>query len=524
MRNYDLIVIGAGPAGEKGAALAAHFGKSVAFIQRDVVPGGACVNTGTIPSKTLRESALHLSGFKQRGLHSVDMALRGDIHVADFLQRKREVCEKEWDLIEENLRWNGIERYRGIGRLASPHEVVVDTSGHDITLHGDVILIATGSSPFRAPDIPFDDVCIYDSDTILDLDRIPRTMAVVGAGVIGCEYASIFAALGIKVTLIDGRTELLGHIDGEIVDVLLREMKNRLRINLQLGNNVEDINVSDECVALKLTNGRTINAEKVLFAGGRQSNTADLNLDCIGVETGARGIIPVNEHYQTNVPNIYAAGDVVGFPALASTSMEQARVAVVHAFNLEYETELVKQWPYGIYTIPELSMIGKTEEECMTEGIDYEVGRAYYRNNARGQIVGDTAGMLKLVFNPEDRKLLGIHMVGESASELIHTGMMVMQLGGTIDAFVQSVFNYPTLGDIYKHAADDGLSRIARRRRQADLVLSEAAGFEAEIEERIRRREESTRGGHDGHHVNGNIARVDAGSVQADAPKVRGDE
>lgn len=517
MRSYDLIVIGAGPAGEKGAALAAHFGKSVALIQRDVVPGGSCVNTGTIPSKTLRESALHLSGFKQRGLHGVDMALRSDISVHDFLQRKREVCEKEWDMIEENLRWHGIERYRGIGRFISPHEIVVDTAGHDITLHGDIVLIATGSAPFRAPHIPFDDECIYDSDTVLDLDRIPKTMAVVGAGVVGCEYASMFAALGIKVTLIDGRTELLGHVDREIVDVLLREMKNRLRVNLQLGNNVEDIDVGANCVAMKLSNGRTINAEKVLFAAGRQSNTADLELDHVGVETGERGVIPVNEYYQTNIPNIYAAGDVIGFPALASTSMEQARVAMVHAFNLEYENELVKQWPYGIYTIPELSMIGKTEEECLKAGIDYEVGRAYYRNNSRGQIIGDTAGMLKLVFDPETRKLLGIHIVGESASELIHTGMMVMQLDGTIDVFMRAVFNYPTLGDIYKHAADDGLSRIARRRRQQQQVLSEAAEFEAEIAARIKEREGASTPT-DAHHANGHMARIDAGSVQADAP------
>lgn len=516
MRNYDLIVIGAGPAGEKGAALAAHFGKSVALIQKEVVPGGACVNTGTIPSKTLRESALHLSGFKQRGLHGVDMAMRGDIHVSDFLQRKREVCEKEWDMIEENLRWHGIERYRGAGRIVSPHEVVVDTAGHDITLHGEVILIATGSSPFRAPHVPFDDVCIYDSDTVLDLDRIPKTMAVVGAGVIGCEYASIFAALGIKVTLIDGRTELLGHIDGEIVDVLLREMKNRLRINLQLGNNVENIKVNAACVDLTLSNGRTMNFEKVLFAGGRQSNTADLRLENAGITLGERGIIPVNEFYQTTTPNIYAAGDVVGFPALASTSMEQARVAVVHAFNLEYETKLVKEWPYGIYTIPELSMIGKTEEECLKENIDYEVGRAYYRNNARGQIIGDTAGMLKLVFNPTDRKLLGIHIVGEIAAELIHTGMMVMQLDGSIDNFVQTVFNYPALGDIYKQAADDGLSRLARRRKQADLILSEAAEFEASLEKRILSGEQSRAHSHESQ--NGHPARAEAHAVQVDAP------
>jgi NAD(P) transhydrogenase len=521
MRSYDLIVIGSGPAGEKGAALAAQFGKSVAFIQREVVPGGACVNTGTIPSKTLRESALHLSGFKQRGLHGVDVALRSDITVSDFLQRKREVCEKEWDLIEENLRWSGIERYRGVGRLVSPHEVMVDSAGHDIALQGDVILIATGSSPLRSEEIPFDDIIIYDSDTVLDLDRIPKTMAVVGAGVIGCEYAAIFAALGIKVTLIDGRTELLSHVDREIVDVLLREMKNRLRINLQLGNNVEDIQVGDECVSLTLTNKRVINAEKVLFAAGRKSNTEDLNLENAGVESGERGLIPVNEHYQTNIPNIYAAGDVIGFPALASTSMEQARVAVVNAFDLPYESKLVKEWPYGIYTIPEMSMIGKTEEQCLKSGTDYEVGRAYYRNSSRGQIIGDTAGMLKLIFDPADRTILGIHMVGESASELIHTGMMVMQLNGTIDTFVQTVFNYPTLGDIYKHAADDGLRRLARRRKQHEMILSEADDLEASLAARIQRKIKNSKAKNGTALLAG---KADAGALKVDAPTVTSDE
>jgi NAD(P) transhydrogenase len=489
MRSYDLIVMGAGPAGEKGAALAAHFGKNVALIQQDVVPGGACVNTGTIPSKTLRESALHLSGFKQRGLYSVDMSLRPDITVADFMQRKREVCEKEWDLIEENMRWHGVDRYRGTGRFVSPHEVIVDTSGYDITLHGENILIATGSSPYHPEGVPFDNEYIYDSDTILDLDRIPDTLAVVGAGVIGCEYASIFAALGVKVTLIDGRTELLGHVDRETVDLLLRQMKNRLRIQLQLGANVEGIDVGSSDVTLKLSNGRAVVAEKVLYTAGRQSNTADLELGNAGVQTGKRGLITVNQDYQTNVPHIYAAGDVIGFPALASTSMEQARVAMVHAFHLQYETELAPLLPYGIYTIPELSMVGKTEEECLAAGIDYEVGRAYYRNNSRGQIIGDTAGMVKIVFDPDSRKLLGIHIIGDEATELIHVGMMVMLLDGTLDVFVKSVFNYPTLGEIYKYAAEDALGRIARRQRQKDLVLSEADAIEKRFMERQRQRQ-----------------------------------
>jgi NAD(P) transhydrogenase len=529
IRSYDLIVMGAGPAGEKGAALAAHFGKNVALIQQEVVPGGACVNTGTIPSKTLRESALHLSGFKQRGLYGVDMSMRPDITVADFMQRKREVCEKEWDLIEENLRWHGIDRYRGTGRFVSPHEVSVGASGHDISLHGENILIATGSSPYHPEGVPFDHENIYDSDTILDLDRIPTTLAVVGAGVIGCEYASIFAALGVKVTLIDGRTELLGHADREIVDLLLRQMRNRLHLQLQLGENVADISTDAAGTTLKLTNGRAITADKVLYAAGRQSNTAELGLHNAGVETGKRGIITVNENYQTNVPHIYAAGDVIGFPALASTSMEQARVAIVHAFNLQYETELAPLLPYGIYTIPELSMIGKTEENCLEEGIDYEVGRAYYRNNSRGQIIGDTAGMLKIVFDPATRKMLGIHIIGDEATELIHAGMMVMLLDGTLDVFVQSVFNYPTLGEIYKYAAEDALGRIARRQRQKDLVLSEAESIEKRFLERQRQRrlaqeaEHARTGETASPATNGAGAQASAAGAQAGAASMQSD-
>ncbi|HVF09925.1 MAG TPA: Si-specific NAD(P)(+) transhydrogenase [Abditibacteriaceae bacterium] len=493
MKSYDLIVIGSGPAGERGAALAAELGVSVAMIEREVVPGGAGVNTGTVPSKTLRESALHLSGFRQRGLHGVDMSMRPNITVSDFMQRKREVVEKEWDLIEENMRWHNIDRYRGHARFASPHEVVVDTSGYDMTLHGEVILIATGSSPYRSPEVPFDDVSICDSDTILNLDCIPKTMAVVGAGVIGCEYASIFAALGIDVTLIDGRTELLSNVDREIVDVLMRQMRNRLRIQLQTGQDVESLACEDAVIKVKLKSGREIMVEKVLYAAGRQSNTADLGLDEVGVVTGKRGILPVNENYQTNVPHIYAAGDVIGFPALASTSMEQARVAMVCAFDLKHKTKLAALLPYGIYTIPEISMIGETEEQCLEKGVDYEVGRAYYRNTIRGQIMGDTAGMIKIVFVPgqkeKERRLLGIHIIGDDAAELIHVGMMVMQLGGTLSAFTQSVFNIPTLGDIYKQAAYDGLSRLKRRQRQKDLVLSQATSMARRFARRQREKQ-----------------------------------
>ncbi len=465
MKNYDLIVIGSGPAGEKGACQAAYFGKSVALIEKEPAPGGACVNTGTIPSKTLRESALQLTGLKQRGLYGVDVSMRPNISISDFMYRERVVVEKSWELIDDNIGRHGIDVYRGCASFIEPHVVEVNLGSSQIQLHGEHVLIATGSAPFHPPTIPFDHDSIYDSDSILNLDRIPKTLAVVGAGVIGCEYACIFAALGVEVTLIDGRTELLGHIDQEISDALLRQMRNRLKIHLHLGEDVEKVDVRESCVNLSLKGGRQVNVEKVLYAAGRQSNTATLGLDKAGVESGKRGIIKVNEDYQTNVSHIYAAGDVIGFPALASTSIEQARAAVVHAFDLEYKAKLAPVVPYCIWTIPEVATVGVTEEECLAKGIDYEVGRAYYRNNARGQIIGDTGGQVKIVFAPDTHKLLGLHMVGESAADLVHIGVMVMQLDGTIEAFVDTVFNFPTLSDTLKYAAYDGLDRLSRRQR-----------------------------------------------------------
>jgi len=464
MSEYDLIVIGSGPAGEKGAAQAAYFKKKVALVEKEKVVGGACVNTGTIPSKTLRESALHLSGFRQRGLFGVDLAVKRDISVNDFMYRKQQVVEKEWDLIEENLRRHQITRYRGRARFLSNTEIEVDNGSRKFVITGDVILIATGSSPLRPPAIPFNDQVICDSDSILNLDRIPRSLAVVGAGVIGCEYATIFAAMGVDVHLIDGRTELLGHVDREVADVLQGEMQKRLYIDVRLGSDVRSIDATEDRVKLELDDGTVIVTEKALFAVGRNSNTEGLNLAAAGVETGKRGLIAVNDHYQTNVSNIYAAGDVIGFPALASTSMEQARVAMVHAFNLGYKTRVAALLPYGIFTIPELSMVGLTEQQCLEKGIDYEVGRASFRNNARGQIIGDTEGLIKLVFEAATLQILGVHIVGENASELLHVGMMAMQFGGTINAFIECVFNYPTLGDAYKYAAYDGLGKIAQRR------------------------------------------------------------
>jgi NAD(P) transhydrogenase len=458
---YDLIVIGSGPAGEKGAAQAAWFGKRVALIEREPVLGGACVNTGTVPSKTLRESALHLSGFRMRGFRDA-LNIDRQITIGDFMHRKQIVVEREWTRIDDNLTRHNVERYRGTARFLSPNEVAVG----DEVLRGEVILIATGSSPVRPSNVPFDDEHILDSDTILRIDRIPQSMAVVGAGVIGCEYASIFAALGVDVHLVDGRTALLPFIDRDVAGVLLDEMQTRLGVRLHLGVDVDTIVRAGGRITLTLKDGSTIDCEKVLYAAGRSSNTAELNLDAAGVQTGFRGLVMVNDKFQTNVPNIYAAGDVIGFPALASTSMEQARVAMVHAFDLKYKTSVASILPYGIYTIPEVSTVGMTEQQCREQNVAYECGRAWYRNNARGQIIGDTKGLIKLVFERESLKLLGVHIVGENASELLHVGMVVMQFEGTINAFIDCVFNFPTLSEAYKYAAYDGLGNVARRQRE----------------------------------------------------------
>src|SRR5437762_2393566 len=381
MPGYDLIVIGSGPAGEKGAAQAAYFGKKVALIEREPVLGGACVNTGTVPSKTLRESALHLSGFKQRGFREDDFSLKEHPTVADFMYRKQIVVEREWQRIDSNLRRHHIDRYTGNAKFLSPHDIEVNNAVGRELLQGDIILIATGSSPHRPSHVPFDDEFVCDSDSILRMNTIPKSLAVVGAGVIGCEYASIFAALGVEVHLIDGRTQLMPNIDSEIMRILTAEMQQRLGIVLHIGSDVAEITKCDNDIAITLKDGRCLVCDKVLYAAGRSSNTGDLNLEAAGVKTGNRGLVVVDENYRTNVDNIYAAGDVIGFPALASTSMEQARVAMVQAFNLKYKTHVAATLPYAIYTIPELATIGLTEDECRQKGIEFGAGRGSFRTN-----------------------------------------------------------------------------------------------------------------------------------------------
>lgn len=460
MAEFDLAVIGSGPAGEKAAAQAGYFGKRVALVERAPRLGGACVHTGTLPSKTLRESALFLSGLRQRGLFGVNYTVEGGITVSRLMYRKERVVERQANLIDRNIERHHIEHLQGDATLADGHTVQVQRpDGTTRRLTADFILIATGSSPSRPATIPFDDHAVCDSDTILELEAIPRSLTVLGAGVIGCEYACTFAALGVEVFLLDARRRLLPFLDGEIASLLTQRM-NRLGIQILLGESTKAFVVKPGSVRTHLESGRVLETENLLFASGRHGNTAGLELERLGISTNAAGHIPVNEHYQTVVPSVYAAGDVVGFPGLASTSMEQGRLAVCHAFHLGYKTRLAPILPFGLYTIPEVSMAGKTEEWLRENNVRYAVGRASYGNNPRGQIIGDTEGLVKLIFDPDNGKILGVHLIGENATELVSIGMLGMHFDGTIDCFIQSVFNYPSLAEAYKYAAYDGLSRL----------------------------------------------------------------
>lgn len=461
MDSFDLIVIGSGPAGEKGAAQAAYFGKRVALIERLVELGGAGVNTGTVPSKTLRESALYFSGLRARGLYGIDYSLREGLTVQGFMHRKDAVVSAERLKIASNLASHKIEVIAGTARFEDAHTIcAADQRGSERLLRAEAILIATGSKPHRPPEIPFDDEMIFDSDSILRMDRIPKSMIVVGGGVIGCEYASIFTAMGVEVTLIDGRERLLPFLDAEISD-LLRARLTSLGLQIYFQERVKETKTVAGKVQAALASGRVAEAETALFAAGRRGAVDELQLGKAGLRINERGNIDVNRHYQTHVPHIYAAGDVIGFPALASTSMEQCRVAMCHAFGFPYKERLASQLPMGIYTIPEISAVGETTESCDIRKIKYEVGRAKFANNARGQIIGEFTGMLKLIFRPENKQLLGVQIFGEGATELIHLGMLVLESGGTIDTFIDLVFNFPTLSELYKYAAYDGLGNLA---------------------------------------------------------------
>ena len=398
--HYDLIVIGSGPAGEKGAAEAAQSGKRVAMIERSANVGGAGIN-GTVPSKTLREAALYFSGLRQRGLFGIDYALKENLSVKDFMQRQQFAVENEQRVIEDNIQQNDITLIHGEASFKDAHTIQVTSPDGDKQISGDVILIATGSSPYNPPEIPVDGKLIYDSDSILQMDRIPKTMAIVGAGVIGTEYASLFTALGVQVMLIEPRERVLPFVDTEMIHRLLDHLK-LFGVTFALGHKVTAVDIHDNHVQLTLNNRSVTEFEAVLVATGRQGNVKSLGLDRVGVAADERGIITVNEKYQTSVPNIYAAGDVVGFPALASASMEQGRVAIVNAFDENAQQQMSPILPLSIYAIPEISMVGITEDECTAKQLPYVVGRGYFKDNPRGQIIGDMSGMVKLIFSPQD--------------------------------------------------------------------------------------------------------------------------
>ena len=470
MRRYDLIVIGSGPAGEKGAAQAAYFGKRVALIESASVFGGAAANTGTLPSKTLRETSLVLSGFRARGLYGVDLSLRREANVRDFLYREQVVVEAERKRAIANVARHDIDTYHGFGSFVNPHTVTVSGGYEEEVLESDIVLIATGSSPRHPLHFPFEAGNVYDSDTILGLQKMPRSLVVVGGGVIGCEYACTFAAVGIEVTLIDEGDRILTFMDREI-SATLRQAMEKLGVIFYAPDSVEKCESDRKRVTVRLESGRMVYADAALVAAGRVANTDRLNLDAAGLLVRTNGTIEVDQHFRTTAPHIYAAGDVIGFPALASTSMEQARLAMVNAFDLKYKKEVAPVLPYGVYTIPEASMCGETEDSLKAKNIPYVVGRAAYGQNSRGIIIGDNVGFLKLLFGvDEGMKLLGVHIIGEQASELLHIGLTAMLSGAGADLFIRTCYNYPTLSELYKYATYDAMGERQRRVREQVLI------------------------------------------------------
>ena len=462
-KHYDLVVIGSGPAGERAAIEAAKMRKSVAIIERHSVQGGVCIHTGTIPSKTLRETVLYISGLRQRSVYGVMGGIRSEMTIKDLMYRKNNVIQAELEIIQQNMARYQIEVLHGWGSLIGPRTVKIsDGDNEESVVSGDIILISTGSRSFHPPKIEFDHKFIYDSESILKLDILPRSLTIIGGGVIGCEYASIFAHIGINVTIIDSRERLLSFLDREISDSVSYLMR-KYRINLVLGDGIKEVKREGNEVITITQSGRKVISDRVLVAAGRIGNTDNLGLEDLNIEVDERKLIKVDKRYCTSVPSVYAVGDVIGFPSLASVSMDQGRLAAIHAFKEDDKSSINSILPFGIYTIPEVSMVGETEETLSAVGKEYEIGVARYFELARGQIINDHDGMLKLIFDPQTRKLLGVHIVGERSTELIHVGQCVMTFDGTIDYFVDSVFNYPTLSEAYKIAALDGISRIDTR-------------------------------------------------------------
>jgi NAD(P) transhydrogenase len=456
--HYDLISIGSGPAGQKAAINAAKLGKRAAVIESREVLGGMCINTGTIPSKALREAVLHLTGLRQRYFYGSAYTVKQHITMKELMARCDLVIRTEIDVIHAQMERNGVDMITGSASFVDPHTLRVARMGTTTQITGTYILIACGTVPARPAEVPFTPGRIVDSDGLLELQELPKSMIIVGGGVVGVEYACMLQAVGVKMTLIDRQPRLLEFVDDEIAEALQYQMRSS-GVQLKLNESVADIRVDGDFVHARLGSGKVLTATSLLYAIGRQGNTAKLELQNAGLTADERGRLRVNEHYQTEVPHIYAAGDVIGFPALAATSMEQGRLASCHAFGLSCESK-PQTFPFGIYTIPEISMVGRNEAELTRDNVPYEVGVARYREIARGQLIGDTTGMLKLLFHPEDRRLLGVHIIGSGATELVHIGQAVMVLGGTIDYFVENVFNYPTLAECYKVAGLDGVNRL----------------------------------------------------------------
>ena len=459
MYDYDVLVLGSGPGGQKAAIAAAKLSRRVAVVERRHMVGGVCINTGTIPSKTLREAVLYLTGLNQREMYGQSYRLKDDITVADLAARTQHVIGREVDVIRSQLSRNRIRLLTGSARFHDPHTVAIaDDGGRESMTTAEKIVIAVGTRPARPATVDFDDLTIVDSDGIISLDRVPQSMVVVGAGVIGIEYASMFAALGTKVTVVERRDRMLEFCDLEVVEALKYHLRD-LAVTFRFTEEVASVERHARGAVAILDSGKKIAADTVMYSAGRQGTADELDLPKAGLAADDRGRIEVDEFFRTAVPHIYAVGDVIGLPALASTSMEQGRLAAHHACD-EPAHAMHQLQPIGIYTIPEISFIGRTEDELTRDRVPFEVGIARYRELARGQIIGDSYGMLKLLVSPDDRTLLGVHVFGTGATELIHIGQAVMGCNGTVDYLVDTVFNYPTLAESYKVAALDAMNKI----------------------------------------------------------------
>ncbi|GAA1819886.1 Si-specific NAD(P)(+) transhydrogenase [Luedemannella flava] len=459
MYDFDLLVLGSGPGGQKAAIAAAKLGRKVAVVERRNMIGGVCINTGTIPSKTLREAVLYLTGLNQRELYGQSYRLKDDITVADLAARTSHVIGREIDVIRSQLSRNRVAMLTGTGRFIDAHTILVsEAGGRETKVSASKIVIAAGTRPARPSSVDFDDRTIIDSDGIIHLERVPQSMVVVGAGVIGIEYASMFAALGTKVTVVERRERMLEFCDLEVIESLKYHLRD-LAVTFRFGESVAAVERHAGGTLTVLDSGKRIAADTVMYSAGRQGVAGELGLENAGLVGDERGRIKVDEYFRTDVPHIYAVGDVIGFPALASTSMEQGRLAAHHACD-EPARAMHTLQPIGIYTIPEVSFVGQTEDELTTAKVPFEVGLARYRELARGQIIGDSYGMLKLLVSPDDRRLLGVHIFGTGATELVHIGQTVMGCNGTIDYLVDAVFNYPTLAESYKVAALDAMNKM----------------------------------------------------------------